>query len=140
MTIRGELTIPPLILNPSSAPALAVALAGGTPTLAELVLMIDDEDEVNEGMTEEVDVRVVTETLRALLLEALVDRTEVVDLAEVVEMTEEVDRATVVVITEPVTTKWKKSCSIQSVSSRQNIIHEPETHWYSSQSSPEQAR
>lgn len=93
-------------MNPSSAPALAVALAGGTPTLSELVLMIEgDEDEVDEGMTEEVDVRVVTETLRALLLEALVDRTEVVDLAEVVEMTEEVDRATVVVIAEPVTTK-----------------------------------
>lgn len=94
-------------MKPSSAPALAVALAGGTPTLAELVLIIDDDaDEVDEGMTEEVDVRVVTETLRALLLlEALVDRTEVVDLAEVVEMTEEVDRATVVVITEPVTTR-----------------------------------
>ena len=96
-------------MNPSSAPALAVALAGGTPTLSELVLMIEgDEDEVDEGMTEEVDVRVVTETLRALLLEALVDRTEVVDLAEVVEMTEEVDRATVVVITEPVSDKIEK--------------------------------
>lgn len=59
-----------------------------------------DEDEVDEGMTDEVDVRVVIETLRALLLEALVDRTEVVDLAEMVEMTEEVDRAAVVVITE----------------------------------------
>lgn len=94
-------------MKPSSAPALAVALAGGTPTLAELVLIIDDDaDEVDEGMTEEVDVSVVTETLRALLLlEALVDRMDVVDLAEVVEMTEEVDRATVVVITEPITIK-----------------------------------
>lgn len=64
-----------------------------------------DEDEVDEGMTDEVDVRVVIETLRALLLEALVDRTEVVDLAEMVEMTEEVDRAAVVVITEPVMPK-----------------------------------